>query len=122
MFTDGDIFITNVTTTYEDIPKYCNLVGAEFDQDYPANSTRLNITDDGTFWIGATIGFKRNINPIGNLDDILTSILYIYIYNDLWLFPLICNKKNVDIQFSAATRFWDNLHQVCSKLKDWKAK
>jgi hypothetical protein len=41
MFTDGDIFITNVTTTYEDIPKYCNLVGAEFDQDYLANSTRL---------------------------------------------------------------------------------
>jgi hypothetical protein len=63
MFTDGDIFITNVTSTYEDIPKYCNLVGAEFDQDYPASTTRLNITDDGTFWIGATIGFKRNINP-----------------------------------------------------------
>jgi hypothetical protein len=93
MFTDGDIFITNVTTTYEDIPKYCNLVGAEFDQDYPANNTRLNITDDGFFWIGATLGFKRNINPIGKLDDILTSILYIYISNDLWLFPLISNKK-----------------------------
>ena len=94
MFTDGDIFITNVTTTYADIPKYCNLVGAEFDQDYPANTIRLNITDDKTFWIGATIGFKRNINPIGKLDDILTSILYIYISNDLWLLPLICNKKN----------------------------
>jgi hypothetical protein len=51
---DGDIFITNVTTTYEDIPKYCNLVGAEFDQDYPANTICLNITDDETFWIGAT--------------------------------------------------------------------
>jgi hypothetical protein len=49
MITDGDIFITNITSTYEDIPKYCNLVGAEFDQDYPANSTRLNITDDGPF-------------------------------------------------------------------------
>jgi hypothetical protein len=55
MFTDGDIFITNVTTTYEDIPKYCNLVGAEFDQDYPANTIRLNITDDETFWFGATL-------------------------------------------------------------------
>jgi hypothetical protein len=123
MFTDGDIFITNVTTTYEDIPKYCNLVGAEFDQDYPANTIRLNITDDETFWIGATIGFKRNINPIGKLDDILTSILYIYIYPTICgCFPLFVIKKIVDIQFSAATRFWDNLHQVCSKLKDWKAK
>ena len=79
MFTDGDIFITNVTSTYQDIPKDCNLVGAEFDKDYPANSSRLHITDDVPFWIGATIVFKRNINPIGNLDDILTSILYIYI-------------------------------------------
>jgi len=91
MFTDGDIFITKATSTYQDIPKDCNLVGAEFDQDYPANSTRLNITDDGPFWIGATIGFKRNINPIGNLDDILTSILYIS--NDLWLFLLFVIKK-----------------------------
>jgi hypothetical protein len=104
MFTDGDIFITNVTTTYEDIPKYCNLVGAEFDQDYPANSIRLNITDDGTFWIGATIGFKRNINPIGKLDDILTSILYIYIY--IYIQRLVVVSP----------------YQVCSKLKDWKAK
>jgi hypothetical protein len=45
--------------------KDCKLVGAEFNQDYSTNSTRLNITDDGSFWIGATIGFKRNINPIG---------------------------------------------------------
>jgi hypothetical protein len=65
---------SEAVNTYEDIPKYCNLVGAEFDQDYPANSTRLNITDDGTFWIGATIGFKRDINPLGKLDDILTSM------------------------------------------------
>jgi hypothetical protein len=78
MFTDKYIFIANTTSTYEDIPKDCKLVGAEFIQDYPTNSTRLNITDDGHIWIGATIGFKRNINPIGNVDDILTIILYIY--------------------------------------------
>ena len=76
MFTDKDIFITNTTSTYEDIPKDCKLVGAY--QDYPTNSTRLNITGDGSFWIGATMGFNRNINPIGNVDDILTIILYIY--------------------------------------------
>ena len=29
MFTDGDIFIANVTSSYENIPKECNLVGAE---------------------------------------------------------------------------------------------
>jgi hypothetical protein len=79
MFTDEDIFITNTTSTYEAIPKDCKLIGAEFDQDYPTNSTRLNITEDGPFWIGATIGFKRNINPIGNVDDLLMIILYIYI-------------------------------------------
>jgi hypothetical protein len=89
MFTDGDIFITNVTSTYEDIPNDCNLVGAEFDQDYPTSSTRLNITDDGPFWIGATIRFKRNINPIGNLDDILTSILYIYIQQFVAVSPYL---------------------------------
>ena len=94
MFTDGDIFITTVTSSYENIPKECNLVGAEFDQDYLANSTRLNITDGGPFWIGATIGFKRNINPIGNLDDILTSILYIYIYPTICdCFPLFVIRK-----------------------------
>ena len=85
MFTDEDIFITNTTSTYEAIPKDCKLIGAEFDQDYPTNSTRLNITEDGPFWIGATIGFKRNINPIGNVDDILTII---YISNYWWLSPL----------------------------------
>jgi hypothetical protein len=74
MFTDQDIFITNTTSTYQNIPQDCKLVGTEFDQDYQPDSIHLNITDDGTFWIGATIGFKRNINPIGNLDDIVTSI------------------------------------------------
>jgi hypothetical protein len=106
MFTDGDIFITNVTSTYQDIPKDCNLVIAEFDKDHPANSTRLHITDDGPSWIAATIGFKTNINPIGNLDDILTSILYIYIYPTICgCFPLFVINKNVDIQFSAHDAF-----------------
>ena len=67
MLTDEDICIINTTSTYQDIPKDCKLVGAEFDQDYPPNSTRLNIIGDGPFWIGATIEFKRNINPIGNV-------------------------------------------------------
>jgi hypothetical protein len=49
-------------------------VGAQFDQDYQPDSIHLTITDDEPFWIGATRGFKRNINHIGNLDDILTSI------------------------------------------------
>jgi hypothetical protein len=49
MLTDEDIFITNTTSTYEDIPNDCKLVGADFDQDYPPNSTRLNITGDGLF-------------------------------------------------------------------------
>jgi hypothetical protein len=31
-------------------------------------------------------------------------------------------NKNVDIIFSAQTRFWNNLHQVRSKSKDWIAK
>ena len=79
MFTDQDIFITNTTSTYQDIPQDCKLVGAEFNQDYQPDSIHLNITDDGVFWISATPGFKRNINPIGNVDDILTIILYIII-------------------------------------------
>jgi len=32
-------------------------------------------------------------------------------------------NENVDIKFSAhTTRFWNNLHQVHSKAKDWKTK
>ena len=31
-------------------------------------------------------------------------------------------NKNVDIKFSAHERFWNNLHQVRSKSKDWKDK
>ena len=49
MFTDQDIFITNTTSTYQDIPQDCKLVGAEFDQDYQPDSIHQNITDDGTF-------------------------------------------------------------------------
>jgi hypothetical protein len=55
MFTNLEIFITNTTSTYQDIPKDCKLVGAEFDQEYPPDSIYLNITEDGPFWIGATI-------------------------------------------------------------------
>ena len=29
---------------------------------------------------------------------------------------------NVDIKFSAHQRFWNNLHQVRTKSKDWKVK
>jgi len=36
-------------------------------------------------------------------------------------FGVGCNK-NVDIKFSSITRFWNNLHQVFSKSKDWKTK
>ena len=35
---------------------------------------------------------------------------------------LTINNKNVDIKFSAHDVFWNNLHQVNSKSKDWKAK
>jgi hypothetical protein len=37
------------------------------------------------------------------------------------IFIVRINKK-VDIKFSAQIRFWNNLHQVRSKSKDWKAK
>jgi hypothetical protein len=74
MFTDQDIFIKNTTSTYQEIPQDCKLVGAKFCQDFQPDSIHQNITDDEPFWIGATIGFERNINPIGNLDDILTII------------------------------------------------
>jgi hypothetical protein len=42
MFTDQDIFITNTTSTYQNIPQDCKLVGAEFDQNYQPDSIHLN--------------------------------------------------------------------------------
>ena len=61
MFTDQDIFITNTTSTYQDIPKDCKLVGAELDH---PDSIYLNLTDSGPFWVGAPKGSKRNISPL----------------------------------------------------------
>ena len=31
-------------------------------------------------------------------------------------------NNNVDIKFECTTHFWNNLHQVHSKSKDWKTK
>jgi len=35
---------------------------------------------------------------------------------------LLFKKKNGDIKFSTHGAFWNNLHQVHSKSKGWKAK
>jgi hypothetical protein len=64
IFTDQDIFITNTTSTYQDIPKDCKLVGAELDH---PDSIYLKLTDSGPFWVGAPKGSKRNISPFGEL-------------------------------------------------------
>ena len=32
------------------------------------------------------------------------------------------DNKDVESNLVNTTRFWNNLHQVLSKLKDWKAK
>jgi hypothetical protein len=68
----------------------------------------------------------KNINGYGNpcpvgegsvvkANSIAIAILAIF----AWLFK----NKNVDLSnLVRTTRFWDNLQQVCSKSKEWKAK
>jgi hypothetical protein len=71
MFTDKDIFITNPTSTYEDIPKDCKLVGAEFNQDYSTNSARLNIDPTG---IELTIYHTRGVHANNYATDAVEQI------------------------------------------------
>jgi hypothetical protein len=58
-------------------------------------------------------------------------ILTVHVEFDCCFAWALCNKilsefsnKNVDIKFSShdTTYFWNNLHQVRSKSKDWKTK
>lgn len=65
-YSDDDVYISNSTTTYDKIMTNCNLFGSKFDdENYPVQKLMINITKPGTYWIGANIGFKRNINPVG---------------------------------------------------------
>ncbi|XP_063445381.1 uncharacterized protein LOC134725472 isoform X2 [Mytilus trossulus] len=64
-YSEDDVYISNSSTTYSNIPTECNLFGNEFEADYPVQKININITENGTYWIGAKIGFKRNINPLG---------------------------------------------------------
>lgn len=65
VYSEDDVYITNSSTTYNNIPRDCNLFGSHFGADYSNYRLILNITETRTFWVGAKIGFKRNINPLG---------------------------------------------------------
>ncbi|CAG2226754.1 unnamed protein product [Mytilus edulis] len=62
-YSDNDVYISNYITTYDNITTNCSLFGSKFDENYPVDKLMINITKTGTYWIGAKIGFKRNINP-----------------------------------------------------------
>ncbi|CAG2189449.1 unnamed protein product [Mytilus edulis] len=64
-YSEDDVYISNSSTTYSNIPTDCNLFGNEFEAGYPVQKININITEIGTYWIGAKIVFKRNINPLG---------------------------------------------------------
>jgi hypothetical protein len=67
VYSDDDIFITNTTDSYSDIPIDCYLFGTKYDRNHPFDKLILNVTNTKyeSFWIHATTAFKRNINPIG---------------------------------------------------------
>jgi hypothetical protein len=117
MFTDQDIFITNTTSTYQDIPKDCKLVGAELDH---PDSIYLNLTDSGSFWVGALKGSKRNISPFGELliihtigiSCVITCLLLCYYIKYmchsiviLYWRPCIYIAKGINVQINAANIF-----------------
>jgi hypothetical protein len=66
VYSDDDIFITNTTDSYSDIPIDYYLFGTEYDRNDPFDKLILNVTNTKyeSFWIHATTAFKRNINPI----------------------------------------------------------
>ncbi|VDI27599.1 Hypothetical predicted protein [Mytilus galloprovincialis] len=67
VYSEDDVYISNSSTTRSSIPTDCNLFGNKFEADYPVQKININITETGTFWVGARIGFERNINPLGVL-------------------------------------------------------
>ncbi|XP_063447048.1 uncharacterized protein LOC134726572 [Mytilus trossulus] len=67
LYSEDDVYTTNSTTTYSKIPADCNLFGSKFRSENSSYKLILNTTDTFTYWVGAKIGFKRNINPLGVL-------------------------------------------------------
>lgn len=65
VYSEDDVYLTTCPTTYNNIPTDCNLFGSYFEADSSNFKDIMNITETGTYWIGAKIGFKRNINPLG---------------------------------------------------------
>ncbi|XP_071129505.1 uncharacterized protein [Mytilus edulis] len=65
VYSEDDVYLTTCPTTYSNMPSDCNLFGSYFEADSSNFKDILNITENGTYWIGAKIGFKRNINPLG---------------------------------------------------------
>ncbi|XP_071129504.1 uncharacterized protein [Mytilus edulis] len=65
VYFEDDVYISNTSTTHNNIPTDCNLFGNEFEADYLVHKLIINTTETGTFWVGASIGFQRNINPLG---------------------------------------------------------
>ncbi|OPL33537.1 hypothetical protein AM593_01026, partial [Mytilus galloprovincialis] len=64
VYSEDDVYISNSSTIRSSIPTDCNLFGNKFEADYPVQKININITETGTFWVGARIGFERNINPL----------------------------------------------------------
>ncbi|XP_052068567.1 uncharacterized protein LOC127707852 isoform X2 [Mytilus californianus] len=65
VYSEDDVYISNSSTTHNNILTDCNLFGNEFEADYPVQKLNINTTETGTYWVGANIGFQRNINPLG---------------------------------------------------------
>lgn len=76
MYSEDDVYTTNSTTTYSKIPTDCTLFGSKFGSDNSSYKLILNTTDTLTYWVGAKIGFKININPFGVLIDRLIIDLF----------------------------------------------
>ncbi|CAC5402729.1 unnamed protein product [Mytilus coruscus] len=65
LYSENNVYTTNSSTTYSNIPSDCSLFGSKFETDDFEHKIILNVTRNVTYWIGAKIGFKRNINPLG---------------------------------------------------------
>lgn len=64
-YSENDVYTTNSSTTYSNIPSDCSLFGSKFETVNLKHKVILNVAKNGTYWIGAKIGYERNINPLG---------------------------------------------------------
>ncbi|CAC5361442.1 unnamed protein product [Mytilus coruscus] len=90
VYDEDDVYITNSSTAHSNISTDCNLFGNEFEAIYPTHNLIVNTIETGTYWVGAKVGFKRNINPLDKSHSSVTNVTWLEAEQ-------MCNEKDQNL-------------------------